>query len=427
MVKLLKLDDFRARVSKSTLTKDEGVRREVNSTIEVRQDRVVRFVFSDGSIDRYGDRVSPTGWQLGNFLNNPVALYGHDPNKVENVIGKVVKIFVEDGKLIGDIEFMEAGINPLAETIFQMVKNGFLNAVSVGFMPLKWRTATEKNRSGGIDFIEQELMEISVVPLPANSNALVMARSANISGFHLLWAKSLTESYPSLPPITVNEDGSLTFPPDWVGELNKMTGKSAPAPQRPVIKSMWHIGWLAGLLADLDWLEDCIEWEAEVEGDGSDLSARLHEVLVTLGGILIDLTVEEVSEMIGDEEAESGEEEVSLSSPSAKLLALSKLARQKDGVAPAILSALRSHEAGHRVTFSVDRGEAQPLMKAGRVLSKANETDLASARDLITGVLNQVAQEQEESSIEDDTADKAAETDRRRRIATGLRLLASAP
>ena len=40
--------------------------------------RAVRFCFSDGSVDRVGDTVDPRGWQLAQFLKNPIALFAHD-------------------------------------------------------------------------------------------------------------------------------------------------------------------------------------------------------------------------------------------------------------------------------------------------------------------------------------------------------------
>jgi hypothetical protein len=44
-------------------------------------------VFSDNSVDRYGDTIDARGWVLDNYKANPVALFGHDAGSVENVIG----------------------------------------------------------------------------------------------------------------------------------------------------------------------------------------------------------------------------------------------------------------------------------------------------------------------------------------------------
>jgi hypothetical protein len=36
------------------------------------------FVLSDETVDRYGDVIVASGWQLANFKKNPIALFGHD-------------------------------------------------------------------------------------------------------------------------------------------------------------------------------------------------------------------------------------------------------------------------------------------------------------------------------------------------------------
>jgi hypothetical protein len=61
--------------------------------------------------------------------------------------------------------------------VFRLIDAGYINAVSVGFQPIEWEMAKSPDRRGGIDFIKQELLEISVVSLPANANALVEGRS----------------------------------------------------------------------------------------------------------------------------------------------------------------------------------------------------------------------------------------------------------
>jgi phage head maturation protease len=58
-----------------------------------------------------------------------------------------------------------------------MVRAGFISAVSVGFMPLDYSFAgDDEARPWGIDFERQALLEISVVPVPANANALIEAK-----------------------------------------------------------------------------------------------------------------------------------------------------------------------------------------------------------------------------------------------------------
>jgi hypothetical protein len=57
---------------------------------------------------------------------------------------------------------------------------GFLSATSVGFMPTKYAFVDDPERRWGIDFLEQELLEFSCVPVPANPEALIDAKAAGI-------------------------------------------------------------------------------------------------------------------------------------------------------------------------------------------------------------------------------------------------------
>jgi phage head maturation protease len=58
-----------------------------------------------------------------------------------------------------------------------LIDTGYINAFSFGFAPIEWEISKSPQRRGGVDFIKQELLEISVVSLPANANALIEARS----------------------------------------------------------------------------------------------------------------------------------------------------------------------------------------------------------------------------------------------------------
>lgn len=173
---MIDIAEFKDRV-KAGERPSAAVRLASSGTPEAKADtRVVSFVFSDDSVDRMGDTIDAGGWQLDQFLKNPVALFGHDSASVENVVGRACNVRVAGNRLVGDIEFAEAAVSANADTVFRLVKGGFLNAVSVGFIPLEWKPT----KNGGISFTKQALLEISVVPVPANSNALVQARAAGI-------------------------------------------------------------------------------------------------------------------------------------------------------------------------------------------------------------------------------------------------------
>ena len=179
-MKLLSTDDFRNAVKdgqrpEGTIFRFATTEPEVQGEADA---RTLRFVFSDATVDHSGDSIDPKGWDLGIFKRNPVALFSHmswDPP-----IGRASNVVVDGDKLVGDIEFAAAEVYDFADTIYRLVKGGFLKAVSVGFMPKEWAFSSDKNRPYGIDFKKQTLLEISVCPVPCNPNALGEARSLGV-------------------------------------------------------------------------------------------------------------------------------------------------------------------------------------------------------------------------------------------------------
>lgn len=144
--------------------------------------RVIRFVGSDESIDRDGDTISVDGWDIGAYMKNPVVLYGHDYSDMP--VGRAVSVTIDKRtrQLLFDIYFPtieEISTNPKTpsehalkvDAIYNMAKAGILNTVSVGFRGIDYE-ATATGRA----YKKQELMEISIVPVPANPNAIAVLR-----------------------------------------------------------------------------------------------------------------------------------------------------------------------------------------------------------------------------------------------------------
>lgn len=134
------------------------------------------YVMSDESVDRMGDVIEAKGWRLDNFAKNPIALFGHDHSFV---IGHWTDVQVKAGKLIGKLNLLPAGISSRLDEIRAAVEAGVLRAVSVGFSADPERI--ERTKEGGYLFKVAELMECSLVSVPANPNALQMAKSLNLS------------------------------------------------------------------------------------------------------------------------------------------------------------------------------------------------------------------------------------------------------
>ena len=132
----------------------------LSASFEKKAAGVYTFTGSTDTVDRVGDVVEQN-WDLDNYKKNPVLLYAHDYSQLP--IGRT-NPYMDGGKLKFDVEFVPKEIYPFAGTVEAMVELGFLNAVSVGFKPLDM-DGTRIKRS--------ELLELSIVPIPANAEALI--------------------------------------------------------------------------------------------------------------------------------------------------------------------------------------------------------------------------------------------------------------
>lgn len=136
--------------------------------------RSVEFVASDESVDSYGTIIPVKNWVLDRFNSNGVIGYQHNlywSDNPDNVIGKGTA-WVEDSQLLVRIEFEPREINELADKIYNKVLFGSINGVSVGFMEIEEGETKEIDGQVVYVFGKCELLEISVVNIPANANAL---------------------------------------------------------------------------------------------------------------------------------------------------------------------------------------------------------------------------------------------------------------
>jgi HK97 family phage prohead protease len=138
----------------------------------------MEFVMSDETPDRMDDIIMADGWELDHFKRNPIALFGH---KSDFPIGKWSNLRVENKQLKGKLELAPAGTSERIDEIRKLIEAGILKAVSVGFRPKEHSQLDSKNPFSGLRFTKQELVETSLVSVPANPNALAIAKSLKIS------------------------------------------------------------------------------------------------------------------------------------------------------------------------------------------------------------------------------------------------------
>lgn len=136
--------------------------------------RQIRVIAASGRADRTGDIVKVDGIELANFKKNPIILWAHDHYGLP--VAKAVEMSVESGKLVMVLEFATKEIYEFADTVYKLVKGGFLKGVSIGARVLEAEWILDKDEEIiGRKFNKLELLELSVVPIPADSKALITA------------------------------------------------------------------------------------------------------------------------------------------------------------------------------------------------------------------------------------------------------------
>lgn len=153
-------------------------------------DRSFVVKMTNTSVDRDGDVLLPDGLDATGFEANPVLQYAHDMAKSVPFPVGTVKSFKRKATeilakcwLVPKPEDHEGEWQP--DTVLHLIKEGVLRAVSVGFLSKASRRATKKDREtfgeAAKNIITRwELVELSVVPVPCNGDALIQMVSKGV-------------------------------------------------------------------------------------------------------------------------------------------------------------------------------------------------------------------------------------------------------
>jgi HK97 family phage prohead protease/HK97 family phage major capsid protein len=159
-----------------TMWSNRSMKQQVKFKTHASEEGGMEFVLSDETPDRMDDVIMSDGWNLENFKKNPIALFGH---RSDFPIGKWRNLRVEDKQLKGYLQLAPKGTSPRIDEIRTLVEADILRSVSVGFIPLE--DQPRKESKWGSIFTKCELIETSLVSVPANPNALAVAKSLKIS------------------------------------------------------------------------------------------------------------------------------------------------------------------------------------------------------------------------------------------------------
>jgi HK97 family phage prohead protease len=130
------------------------------------------FVASTGQVDRNGNILDIEGWELDHYRANPVILFNHNWDLPP--VGKTLQVGTEGDRLMVTIQFAPTS---LGRELAILNANRYMGAASVGVRMLEWeiRRHPEHGYPIGFHSHRHELLEISVVPVPANPDTLQAA------------------------------------------------------------------------------------------------------------------------------------------------------------------------------------------------------------------------------------------------------------
>jgi len=245
----------------------EQVINNINASIrkfadDVEETRTVTFIASTDSKDRHGTVLNQDNWSLKNFNNNPIIGYQHNvygggmcdgPNP-DDQLGSAKAYFEtvkraegDSQQLMVDITFEPEDINPLAEKIFRKVMHGSLRAVSVGFVPKKNASGqVGEERDGAFHYFGQELLEVSVVNIPSNPDALKRSFRDSTSSALVFLKKTLDKSFGEIEEMKVKDI------------LNVLDGRNVEEP-----------------IVDLNTTDTDTEDQENIEENNLDLAKRM--------------------------------------------------------------------------------------------------------------------------------------------------------
>ena len=112
-----------------------------------------------------------SGLQFDNYRRNPVVMWAHDAVGRSPSgglpIGRTLSIArAPDGGIVAEFEFLDD--DPFAQRIRNAWDKGFLQAASISWLPLE----SHPSANGGLRDIRSELLEWSIVSVPADPDAL---------------------------------------------------------------------------------------------------------------------------------------------------------------------------------------------------------------------------------------------------------------
>lgn len=134
---------------------------------------LAQATISTAGRDREGDEIVSSGVDVQPFLRNPVVLWAHDYKSLP--VGRATAVNKGRDSLTASWQWADG--DAFAERVKHCWQQGILNAVSVGIRPKEVERLSDGT---GVKILTSELLEFSVVPVPANAEALRRMKAAGL-------------------------------------------------------------------------------------------------------------------------------------------------------------------------------------------------------------------------------------------------------
>jgi HK97 family phage prohead protease len=167
-----------------------------------------RFVISDETEDRDSDIILQDSWDFSEFEKNSICLLQHDHKSPIGKWSNIQKTNINGVKSVVADLTLAPPVSDILRYANALVENGILNCTSVGFgvKNFERRKDAQGRPRKGMIVHKAVLREVSLVSVPANANAIRIAKSLNISNDVV---KTLVSIEGSDSAVDLDDDTSL--------------------------------------------------------------------------------------------------------------------------------------------------------------------------------------------------------------------------
>lgn len=170
------------------------------------EQRIITAIANSGVLDRTGEIVSIPGITY-DPKNLPALLWQH---KHDQPLGRILSLSktAKGLEMVAQIAKYEtqSELKQLSDSVWESVKQGVIKSCSIGFRP----TDYEKNQDGALVWTSSELLEVSLVSVPAERGASITGFKSNDKSGH---SNSIVNQPRSQHTVVKLNNGGIALPP----------------------------------------------------------------------------------------------------------------------------------------------------------------------------------------------------------------------